>query len=136
MGFHNAIGQDGLIVGEAMTALEVGLADGQGFLSTTGLACHVVATLAAFTAWRVAKRRRLYSPAALTWLDAAGTVGVCLAFATMGHFLRQPFGFYTALLALDKRVLVLHQRCGTGLEVGVELTRGTPVTGNVDLALL
>jgi hypothetical protein len=84
----------------AMIALDVGLADGQGFLSTTGLVCHGVATLAAFTAWRVAKRRRLDSPAALTRLDAAGTVGVCLAFAAMGHFLRQPFGFYTALLAI------------------------------------
>jgi hypothetical protein len=84
----------------AMTALDVVLADGQGFLSRTGLVCHVLATLVAFTAWRVARSRKPYSPAALTWLDAAGTVGVCLAFAAMGHFLRQPFGFYTALLAI------------------------------------
>ena len=83
-----------------MTALDLGLADGQGFQSSAGLLWHVLATLAAFTAWQVARRRGLFSPAALTLVDAAGTVGLCVAYAVMGHFLRQPFGFYTALLAI------------------------------------
>jgi hypothetical protein len=84
----------------AMTGLDVGLADAQGFQSTPGRICHLLATLAAFTTWRVARIRRIYSPPALGRLDAVGTVGMCLGFALMGHFLRQPFGFYTALLAI------------------------------------
>jgi hypothetical protein len=84
----------------AMTGLDLGLDDAQGFQSPEGRTCHVLATLAAFAAWRLAQSRRLYSPAALTWLDALGTVGVCVAFAAMGHFSKQPFGFYTSLLAI------------------------------------
>jgi len=84
----------------AMTGLDLGLDDGQGFQSPEGRVCHVLATLAAFVTWRVAQRRRLISPGSLGWLDAAGTVGVCVAFSAMGHFLKQPFGFYTALLAI------------------------------------
>jgi serine/threonine protein kinase len=84
----------------AMTGLDLGLTDGRGFQSPTGRVCHVLATLAAFTTWRVAKSRRVHSPETLTLLDAAGTVGICVAFAAMGHFLLQPFGFYTALLAI------------------------------------
>jgi eukaryotic-like serine/threonine-protein kinase len=84
----------------ANIGLDLGLADGQGFLTPTGRTCHLLATLAAFTAWQVARRESIYSPATLTWLDAVGTVGVCVAFAAMGHFLKQPSGFYTALLAI------------------------------------
>ncbi|HTV25033.1 MAG TPA: serine/threonine-protein kinase [Polyangiaceae bacterium] len=84
----------------AMTGLDLGLEDGQGFQSSEGRVFHVLATLAAFGAWRIAQRRRLISPAALGWLDAAGTIGVCISFAAMGHFSMQPFGFYTALLAI------------------------------------
>ena len=84
----------------AMLALDLGLADGQGFQSPAGHLWHVVATLAAFATWRVARQRRLLSPAALTLLDGLGTVGPCVAFALMGSFLQQPFGFYTALLAI------------------------------------
>lgn len=84
----------------AMTGLDLGLDDAQGFQSSEGRACHVLATLAAFVAWRIAQSRRLYSPRVLTWLDAVGTIGVCVAFAAMGHFSKQPFGFYTALLAI------------------------------------
>jgi serine/threonine-protein kinase len=84
----------------AMTGLDLGLRDGQGFQTSEGRAWHVLATLVAFATWRIAQSRRLYSPAALTRLDAIGTVGVCAAFAAMGHFLGQPFGFYTALLAI------------------------------------
>jgi hypothetical protein len=101
----------------AMTGLDLGLDDAQGFQSPEGRTCHVLATLAAFAAWRIAQSRRLYSPTALTWLDALGTVGVCVAFAAMGHFSKQPFGFYTSLLA------ILHVNVGRASVVPSVATR-------------
>lgn len=44
--------------------------------------------------------------------------------------------FVESLFDLGKHVIVIHQRLGTGLIPGVELTRGDPVTGNVQVALL
>ncbi|HEY8946319.1 MAG TPA: serine/threonine-protein kinase, partial [Polyangiaceae bacterium] len=65
-----------------------------------GKGFHLGAALLAFGIWRIAKRRRPLSPAALTALDGFGTISTSLSFAVMGHLLPQPFGFYSALLAI------------------------------------
>src|SRR4051812_14898477 len=49
----------------AMTALDVGLADGQGFQAPLGRVCYGLATLSEFVVWRIARSRRLYSPEVL-----------------------------------------------------------------------
>ena len=84
----------------AMTGLDLGLDDGQGFQAPLGRVCHGLATLSGFAMWRIARSRRLYSPEVLTWLDGLGTLCICGSFAAMGHFSGQPYGFYTALLAI------------------------------------
>jgi hypothetical protein len=86
------------LIGVAL--LDVGLGDGQSYLTPRGSLFHVLATLAALSIWLVSRRRQPFSPEALLRIDLAGTVGVCVAFAAMGHFFVQPFGFYTALLAI------------------------------------
>jgi serine/threonine-protein kinase len=63
-------------------------------------ASHVTGTLLALVVWRLARRKSLLSPGVLPWLDVVGTVGVCWAFATMGHTMRQPYGLFTTLLAV------------------------------------
>jgi hypothetical protein len=80
--------------------LDYGLGDGRGYLTPRGTAFHGVATLVALSIWLVAKRRRQFSPEALLRIDLLGTVGMCVAFAAMGHYFVQPFGVYTALLAI------------------------------------
>ena len=63
-------------------------------------ASHVTGTVIPFVVWRLTHREKLLSPAQLQWLDVVGTLGACWAFATMGHFSNQPYGLFTALLAL------------------------------------
>ena len=63
-------------------------------------ASHVGGTGIALAVWRVARGRKLLSPSTLQWLDVIGTLGACWAFATMGHYFKVPYGFYTSLLAL------------------------------------
>ena len=84
----------------AVSAADLGFADGQGFSTAPANAFHAIATLIALSIWMLARDRRHFSPLALTALDGFGTVGVCLAFSAMGHFFAQPFGFYTGLLAI------------------------------------
>ena len=54
----------------------------------------------ALAVWRVARGRKVLSPPVLQWLDVVGTLGICWAFAAMGHYAVQPYGFFTALLAV------------------------------------
>jgi serine/threonine-protein kinase len=61
---------------------------------------HVFATLLALAVWWVARRGRLLSPRVLQWLDVVGTLGLCWAYAAMGHYTRQPYGLFTGLLAI------------------------------------
>jgi eukaryotic-like serine/threonine-protein kinase len=83
-----------------VATLDFGLGDEQGYSTPRGRVFHGLATLAALSIWLVAKRQRQFSPEALLRIDLAGTVGVCVSFAAMGHSFVQPFGFYTALLAI------------------------------------
>jgi eukaryotic-like serine/threonine-protein kinase len=81
-------------------ALDLGLGDGSKLMSSAGRACHVLGTLVAFALWRAAQSPKQATPAALQRLDGVGTLGMCVCFAAMGHLSLQPFGFYTALLAI------------------------------------
>jgi serine/threonine-protein kinase len=65
-----------------------------------GRLSHLFGTLLALTVWRVARGARLLSLPVLQWLDVVGTLGLCWAYAVMGHYSQQPYGFYTALLAV------------------------------------
>jgi eukaryotic-like serine/threonine-protein kinase len=76
------------------------LVDRAYVISPAGRVGHVAATLLALGLWRATQGRRQLSPALLQRLDAVGTIGVCLAFAFMGYHAAQPYGFYTALLAI------------------------------------
>jgi hypothetical protein len=69
-------------------------------VGNAALSCHVVAAAGALSVWHVARRRSVLSPRTLQRLDAFGTVAMSASFALMGHFLAQPYGFYTALLAI------------------------------------
>jgi len=61
---------------------------------------HVAGTLIALSCWRLAGGRRAISPASLQTLDLLGTLGICWSFVGMGHYGQQPYGFYTAMLAV------------------------------------
>lgn len=65
-----------------------------------GRVFHLAGTTLAFGLWRVAKIRRQLSPKVLQGLDSVGTLSASASFALMGHFLPEPFGFYSALLAI------------------------------------
>jgi serine/threonine-protein kinase len=92
-------------------------------ISMAGRASHLAATLLALGSWRATRSRHQFSPAALQRLDAVGTIGVCLAFAFMGHQAAQPYGFYTALLAIIHvnvgRAAVVPSVPGRSLLIGI-----------------
>lgn len=67
---------------------------------TPARASHVVGSLLALGLWRLAVSSRALSPSALQRLDLGVTLGICWAFTMMGHCSLQPYGFYTALLAV------------------------------------
>jgi eukaryotic-like serine/threonine-protein kinase len=69
-------------------------------MTLVGRTAHVVGTLTALVLWRLLRGRRTFSVETLHGLDSGGTLGICLAFATMGHHALQPYGFYTGLLAV------------------------------------
>jgi hypothetical protein len=73
---------------------------GIGQLTGTGRAFHFLGTLIAFLLWRACSRQRLFSQRMLAALDAGATLLVCACFACMGHAAVQPWGSYTALLAV------------------------------------
>lgn len=61
---------------------------------------HFTGTALALAVWLMARREKLLSAAVLQWLDGAGTLGVCSAFALMGHYAPPPYGLFTVLLAV------------------------------------
>jgi len=67
--------------------------------SSISRACHVSGTLIALLIWRTTAARRTFAPSFLQAIDLGGTLAICVAFAGMGHFAIQPYGFYTGLLA-------------------------------------
>lgn len=73
---------------------------GVGQLTSAARAFHFAGTLLAFALWRACSSRRVFSQRALTSLDAGSTLLVCASFACMGHAAPQPWGSYTALLAV------------------------------------
>jgi hypothetical protein len=70
---------------------------------------HVLATSVAFVLWRACRSRRVFSKAVLNALDMGATWAACLSYTLMGHLVMQPWGYYTALLA------VAHVTIGRGV---------------------
>jgi hypothetical protein len=68
--------------------------------SAVALASHFAGTALALVAWRVARGKTLLTAAVLQALDVAATLGPSWAFAAMGHHSPQPYGAFTALLAV------------------------------------
>src|SRR6185503_16549669 len=68
--------------------------------SSVARASHCVGTLIALAAWCVTRMRQPFSAPALHRIDLAATLGLCWSFAVMGHCAYQPYGFYTAALAI------------------------------------
>jgi serine/threonine-protein kinase len=65
-----------------------------------GRASHALGMLIALGVWQVLRRRRTFSPDALLVFDLAGTFSICASFIGMGYFAVQPYGYYTAMLAV------------------------------------
>jgi eukaryotic-like serine/threonine-protein kinase len=65
-----------------------------------GRLSHGLATAVAFATWAVLRGPRRLSPAALSNVDLASTLVVCLGLLGTGTFAPQPYGFYTAMLAV------------------------------------
>jgi eukaryotic-like serine/threonine-protein kinase len=66
----------------------------------TGRVSHALGTLIALGIWQVLRQRRVLSPKALLVFDLLGTWCICASFIGMGHFAVQPYGYYTAMLAV------------------------------------
>ena len=69
-------------------------------MTLTGRAFHLAATLLALGLWRLCHTRRALSARTLANLDLGATLCVCICYAAMGHFVPQPWGIYTSLLAV------------------------------------
>jgi len=69
-------------------------------MSATGRAFHVGATLLALALWRLCRTRRALSASTLANLDQGTILCICACYAAMGHFVPQPWGTYTSLLAI------------------------------------
>jgi eukaryotic-like serine/threonine-protein kinase len=66
----------------------------------TGRLSHALGTLIALGIWQVLRRPRVFSAPALSAFDLLGTWCICASFIGMGHFAVQPYGYYTAMLAV------------------------------------
>ena len=66
----------------------------------TGRVSHALGTLIALGMWQVLRHSRAFSPSALLVFDLLGTFCICASFIGMGHFAVQPYGYYTAMLAV------------------------------------
>jgi hypothetical protein len=73
---------------------------GGGQLPVTARALHLGSTLLALALWRLCRSRRVFSASMLATIDRGVALGVCAGYAAMGYFLPQPWGAYTALLAI------------------------------------
>jgi serine/threonine-protein kinase len=69
-------------------------------MSVSARALHLASTLLALGLWRLCRSRRVYSAGALATIDRGVALCVCAGYAAMGYFLPQPWGTYTALLAI------------------------------------
>jgi hypothetical protein len=65
-----------------------------------GRLSHGLATAVALVTWQVLRRPRRLSPAQLSTVDLASTLVICLGMLGTGTFAPQPYGFYTAMLAV------------------------------------
>lgn len=73
---------------------------GASHMPYTARGLHLGATLLALGLWRWCRSRRVLSAQALTAIDHAVTLCVCASYAAMGHFMPQPWGTFTSLLAV------------------------------------
>jgi serine/threonine-protein kinase len=69
-------------------------------MTPEGRVFHAAGTLLALALWRVCRTRRALSASALARLDQGATLLICGCYAAMGHFVPQPWGMYTSLLAV------------------------------------
>jgi eukaryotic-like serine/threonine-protein kinase len=69
-------------------------------MTLNGRAFHLAATLLALGLWRLCRTRRALSARTLANLDRGATLCICACYAAMGHFVPQPWGTYTSLLAI------------------------------------
>jgi serine/threonine-protein kinase len=76
------------------------LARGMERVYLLGRAGHALGTLIALLMWQVLRRKRQLDKRSLMLWDTAGTLGICVSFVVMGHFAQQPYGYYTAMLAV------------------------------------
>jgi serine/threonine-protein kinase len=65
-----------------------------------GRTSHALGTLLALAVWQLLARRRMFSPETLLAFDLLGTFCICASFIGMGYFAVQPYGYYTAMLAV------------------------------------
>jgi signal transduction histidine kinase/ActR/RegA family two-component response regulator len=61
---------------------------------------HLFATAIALAIWLSVRRSAAVSARALVMIDEFGTLGMCVSFVGMGYFAVQPYGYYTAMLAV------------------------------------
>ncbi len=61
---------------------------------------HLLATAIALGMWLWLRRSTALPPRVLSMVDGFGTLGMCVSFAGMGYFAIQPYGYYTAMLAV------------------------------------
>jgi hypothetical protein len=119
-------------------------------MSATGRAFHVGGTLLALALWRLCRARRALSASTLAQLDHGATLCICACFAAMGHFVPQPWGAYTSLLAVGHvtigravivpstpwRTLWLALGSFAGITIsGIVLAGASPLPGSVGSSL-
>jgi serine/threonine-protein kinase len=69
-------------------------------MTLQGRSFHIAATLIALALWRVCSARRVFTQTALASVDVGAALAMCACFTFMGCLVVQPWGFYTALLAV------------------------------------
>jgi eukaryotic-like serine/threonine-protein kinase len=87
----------------AMFLVAVAAADaarGVERVQVLGRVSHALGTLLALLVWQLLRQRRVFSPGALLGFDLAGTLSICVSFIGMGFWAVQPYGYYTAMLAV------------------------------------
>ncbi len=65
-----------------------------------GRISHALGTVIALGMWLVLRQRRVFSENTLLAVDLLGTFCICVSFIGMGHWAVQPYGYYTAMLAV------------------------------------
>ncbi|HEY6080916.1 MAG TPA: serine/threonine-protein kinase [Polyangiaceae bacterium] len=83
-----------------LATIAADLARGLERVQPLGRAGHAVGTLIALLMWQVLRRKRQVDEWTLTLSDVLGTLGICVSFVVMGRFAVQPYGYYTAMLAV------------------------------------